>query len=125
MAIKGIMPEFKCYLVVLAGSESDAKRRIDAVTDLGLDGINFQADPNVLTADVVAYAKEQRKDVATWVLSTHIYDCDTPKVWSHMERNGVDIFTSDLPEDMDLWLLDQQLSPKTSCVEASKKPINQ
>ena len=68
----------------------------------GLDGIDLNANPSVLSAELVEWLHARRKVVAVWVWKAPASN-DDPAVWQAMARRGVDFFTSNLPNEVHEW----------------------
>eukprot|EP00968_Pinguiococcus_pyrenoidosus_P023236 scaffold3665_cov244-Pinguiococcus_pyrenoidosus.AAC.6 len=104
---KESLPSFRSFLITAAGhGENDVDRarallaeQIDAAAAAGLDGIDVHADRTLVDEAVVASAKSQGLEVAVWVWKK-LPESDTAATWEHMERVGVDYFTSDLPPEI-------------------------
>ena len=68
----------------------------------GLEGIDVQADPSVLSAELVEWLHARRMKCAVWVFRAPGSN-DHEAVWQAMEALGVDYFTSNLPPDIHEW----------------------
>ena len=68
----------------------------------GLDGIDLNADPNFVTAELVEWLRERNKVLAVWVFRAPAAN-DTPEVWTAMRDAGTAYFTSNLPPQLEEW----------------------
>ena len=100
--MKRRMPEHKAYLVAYVSSVQSAKAVAELAVDSGLDGIDLNADPAVVTTELVDWLHARGKQVAVWVWKAPGSN-DVESVWAHMERVGVDFFTSNLPREIEAW----------------------
>lgn len=75
-------------------------RAVERSVAAGLDGIDVNADPAVVTPQFVQYCHSRGQDVLVWVSPSSIETC---AVYSHMANLGVSLFTSDLPPPMLEW----------------------
>jgi len=67
-----------------------------------LDGIDLNAEPRVVTAELAQWLHARAKRLAVWVWKAPASN-DVPAVWEHMAKCGVDDFTSNLPVGMKAW----------------------
>lgn len=79
--------------------EGRAMEQVRVAKEAGLDGVDFEADPRVVTPDVVRLAAELGLMMGVWVWD-QLPLSDTSPTASQLELHGVDFFTSDLPPDM-------------------------
>ena len=100
--LKAALPRYRCLLISGEGSGQGTRgqelmlARARAARRAGLDGIDYQADPALVDEGLVRQVKAMDLCVAVWV-TKRLPACDAVGNWVHMERAGVDIFTSDLP----------------------------
>lgn len=105
--------------------ETKIKSQIDKISELGLDGINLNADSAVITSRISAYCQDKNIKLLAWVSPTEI---ESKELYNYMERIGtafqyvvlkllfrlfnsnfafiqigVTAFTSDLPPCMENW----------------------
>jgi len=94
----------------LCSTPEDSEKLIRQAKDRGLDGVDFPADRDAVTSELVSLAHCLGLVVAVWV-SEQIPGCDTPECWTAMTERGVDIFTSDLPPSLAPFM--EKNSPRT------------
>lgn len=68
----------------------------------GLDGVDYNADARLVTPELVADLRAQGLKCAVWVSRAPAVN-DVPEVWKAMEAAGVEIFTSNCPEEAFAW----------------------
>ena len=100
--MKAICPQYKVLYIVDARTPEDAWCAARASVDARLDGIDLRAHPDVVSAELCEWMHARGKQVAVWVSQAPAKE-DTPEMWSAMERNGVDDFTSNLPHSCFAW----------------------
>lgn len=100
--LKKSMPTFDVLLIETCYTEESAISLIEKAERLGLSGVDFMADPRVVTPDVVSVAHQKGLLVGVWCFR-HPAPNDVDYVWSAMHSNGVDLFTSNLPRDIFEW----------------------
>lgn len=100
--IKRRMPEHSAYLVAYVSSAAQAKSIAQLAVRSGLDGIDLNADPSVVTPELVEWLHARGKRMAVWVWKAPGSN-DNEAVWDHMDRCGVDYFTSNLPLALHEW----------------------
>jgi glycerophosphoryl diester phosphodiesterase len=101
IAMKRRTPEVKAVLIAHCWTENGAWRHARRSVDAGLDGINLNAGRQV-TAELVRWMHARGKLVNTWVWRAPASNDHEP-MWETMERRGVDVFTSNLPDGMRAW----------------------
>ena len=84
------------YLVAEADQEPRCNELIDAAAAAGLDGIDLTANPEVVTAAVISYAKSRGLAVGVWVSS----GLDIETGWREFASRGVDYLTTNLPPEI-------------------------
>ena len=67
-----------------------------------LDGIDLNADPGVVSTELVEWLHARGMRIAVWVWKAPATN-DVEEVWAHMARCGVDYFTSNLPPTIRPW----------------------
>lgn len=113
LEMKRLTPSHACLLIQMVGSSEEAWKVAEVAVKHGLDGIDLNADPRVITPELVAWLHERGKTVAVWVFRAPASN-DNPAVWEHMTRCGVDYFTSNLPSAVHAWRPPLQASPAAS-----------
>ena len=61
------------------------RQKIDQAVAAGLDGVDVNADPAVVTRQLVEYSRRRLKDFVVWVSPTAIETCAT---FTHMAQLG-------------------------------------
>jgi len=114
--IKAAAPEYSCYGI--ANIQPCGIRWLDKwralafarrCKEAGLDGIDLHADPRIVTPELVADLRSRGLKCAVWVKRAPSV-LDMPEVWKAMEDAGVEIFTSNCPEEAFAWWRSRQPS---------------
>lgn len=100
--MKRRLPEHPALLVAYVQTPAQAASVARLAVQSGLDGIDLNADPSVVTAELVEWLHARGKRIAVWVWKAPGSN-DVESVWEHMERCGVDFFTSNLPPALHEW----------------------
>ena len=110
--VKKYTPDHPTLLVqyVLTSHQAWAVARL--AVDSGVDGIDLNADASVVSEELVEWLHARGKRVAVWVWRAPGAN-DHARVWAHMERVGVDFFTSNLPQSLHEWVQRNGAGPKT------------
>ena len=98
--IKRRMPKHAAYLVAYVQTAEQAWALAQRALQSGLDGIDINADTSVVTKELVDWLHARGQRMAVWVFRAPAAN-DVKEVWEHMERCGVDFFTSNLPPALD------------------------
>ena len=69
---------------------------IDSALAAGLDGVDFAAVPEVVTPEVIAYARARGLTVGVWVTA----QLDVERNWRLFAERGVDFLTTNLPAEI-------------------------
>jgi glycerophosphoryl diester phosphodiesterase len=102
--LKRRLPKHRALLIAFAKSQEEAWAYAQQAVDAGVDGVDYHANPNVVTAELVQWLHSRGKLVAVWVWSVGSgHHDDVEPVWEHMARSGVDFFTSNLPPAIHGW----------------------
>ena len=121
--MKVASPQHKCYYIADARTPEAAWRAARASVGARLDGVDLRADPAVVTKELCDWMHARGKRVAVWVGRAHTaagFLDDSEQVWSALEANGVDDFTSNLPPALHDWrsethrASDQRLAASTA-----------
>jgi glycerophosphoryl diester phosphodiesterase len=110
-AMKRGMPMHEAFILahVSAGdgpqqAAAGCRQVIDAAKAAGLDGVVLAALPDVVTRDIVEFAKREGLQVGVWVsrgLTTQLgVPLDTPANIATFRERGVDFFSSELPPEV-------------------------
>jgi hypothetical protein len=99
---KRLMPRHDAYHVANSSTEDAALAVVEGAVAAALDGVDFKADPAVVTLRVVDAAKARGLRVLVWETSK-VPTMDTPATWAVLEANGVEAFTSAMPPALDDW----------------------
>jgi glycerophosphoryl diester phosphodiesterase len=89
-------------LIQYVASEAEAWDAARLAVSSGVDGIDLQADPSVLSAELVEWLHARGKKVAVWVYKAPAAN-DVERVWEALEARGVDYLTSNLPPALLEW----------------------
>ena len=100
--IKQRLPEHAAYLIAYVATAAEAASVARRAVGAGLDGIDLNASPSVVTAELADWLHARGKRLAVWVWRAPGAN-DVASVWEHMERCGVDYFTSNLPFALHEW----------------------
>lgn len=111
--VKAILPEYPALYVAKVDEKESAWEVARACVEANLDGIDLQADPAFVTADLVEWLAARGKMVAVWVYRAPAEN-DTPEMWSAMEAVGVHSFTSNVPPELAAWRRE-----RTTCTAAA------
>jgi glycerophosphoryl diester phosphodiesterase len=95
-------PSHAALLVQWVLTRARAWEAAQLVVDSDLDGLDLNADPTIVTAELVDWLHARGKVVAVWVWKAPASN-DVEPVWEHMARVGVDYFTSNLPPHVHQW----------------------
>ena len=98
VAVKRLLPDFCCYLVGGVTNQDEAKVVADQAIAAGLDGVDLNANEDVVTSELVQHVHNKGKKVLVWAFR-HPAANDCAEVWSRMRDVGVDFFTSNLPPE--------------------------
>ena len=79
------LPEHAAYLVAYVQTAAQAMAVAELALQSGLDGIDLNADPTVVTAELADWLHARGKHLAVWVWAAPGAN-DVPAVWEHMER---------------------------------------
>ena len=113
--MKRRMPEHKSLLIAHARTTEGAWQAARECVESGLDGVDLEADAEVVTSELVAWLHARGKVVAVWVYRapamgdtsplgvSRMSSNDTPELWGAMRDAGVDVFTSNLPPELEKW----------------------
>lgn len=99
--IKRILPAFSSIHLVHQKSEEEAMTAIFKASEAKLDGVDFEAIPDSVTAKAVGAAHALDMEVLVYVSNK---EEDTSHYWDSLQKNGVDVFTSDLPSPIFEWM---------------------
>jgi hypothetical protein len=102
--LKQLLPSFSSILICRQKSSEDALLWIDKASDAELDGIDFLADHNTVTSEVVTKAHKLNLKVLVYVGKE--FDIETS--WDALLSAEVDVFTSDLPPAVYPWMTRQE-----------------
>jgi len=97
--IKRRTPEHASLLIKHATTSDEAWQAARDCVEHGLDGVDLQADAEIVTAELVDWLKARGKLVAVWVFRAPAPN-DTPELWSAMRDAGVAYFTSNAPPEI-------------------------
>lgn len=100
--IKRRLPSHRALLVAYVGSDAEAWRIARLAVRSGVDGLDLNAHPEVLSKELVDWLHEREKLVAVWVWKAPGSN-DHAAVWQAMAQRGVDYFTSNLPPEVHEW----------------------
>ncbi len=100
--MKRRMPEYASLLVGHASTVEDAWSVARSCVQTELDGIDLNADPQIVTKELVDFLKGHGKVVAVWVGRAPATN-DGEQMWEAMHRAGVHTFTSNLPPHAISW----------------------
>jgi len=100
--IKKRMPLHASLLIRHVHSTEEAWQAARDCVQHGLDGVDLNADPDLVTAELVEWLRRREKVVAVWVFRAPAA-IDTPEVWTAMRDVGVNYFTSNLPPQLEEW----------------------
>lgn len=100
--IKRRLPQHSAFLVAYVGSAADAWAVARTAHRSKLDGIDLNADPAVVSAELAEWLHARGMRLAVWVWKAPAEN-DVQEVWEHMDRCGVDYFTSNLPLGLRRW----------------------
>lgn len=108
-AMKASAPEYKCFgiaEIMPCGIRWLDKWRALAFAwrckAAGLDGVDYNADTRLVTPELVSDVRAQGLKCAVWVSAAPAAN-DVPEVWKAMDAAGVEIFTSNCPEEAFSW----------------------
>ena len=101
--MKAIAPSHSSLLLGDARTEEEAWGFAEAAVGSGLDGVDLNADPAVVTPELVRWLRRRGKIVAVWVGAAPAAN-DVPEVWSVLGDAGVHTLTSNMPENLIPWL---------------------
>merc|ERR1712196_749289 len=89
------------HVIYVQTAEGEEKALVDIAkaADNGLDGVDFEANPAVVTSTVVSEARKQKLLIGVWVWKNLPYS-DTKETAEVLEQLGINFFTSDLPPDV-------------------------
>jgi len=90
-------------------SEQDAIDTVKVAHQAGLDGVDFQADADMVTAKVVDAALFSGLCIGVWVWDV-LPLSDTVETASVLRDIGVQFYTSDLPSSMCRWMTEDALN---------------
>merc|ERR1719167_978423 len=91
--------------VLEAPSAEAAKQHVDVAKKAGLDGVDFQADPSIVTPAVIEAAASQDMHIGVWVWKERLpQGGDTAENITTFRDRGITFFTSDLPAEVCEWM---------------------
>ena len=76
-----------------------------------MDGIDLNADVELVDSSLVSWMHERGKQVAVWAFRAPAAN-DTPELWAQMAKVGVHTFTSNLPPALAEWQARTSSQPK-------------
>ena len=94
--LKNKDPSRRAYYISQSHTEKEAMDAAHIVVNNNLDGLDINADTQVVTKALVDYLHSNGKHIALWVNRAPA-DNDTQVIREHMANIGVDFFTSNLP----------------------------
>lgn len=101
--VKKHTPDHQTLLIQYVMTSHQAWTVARLAVDSGVDGIDLNADPSVVSKELVDWLHARGKRVAVWVWRAPAAN-DNAHVWAHMEHVGVDLFTSNLPPSLHEWI---------------------
>ena len=93
--MKKVAPQYDVLYVANPPTPEAAWRAARAAVSAHLDGIDLRADVSNVTAELCEWMHARGKRVAVWVTRAPAKE-DSVEMWSTMQTNGVDFFTSNL-----------------------------
>ena len=100
--MKRRLPEFSALHISYVQTASQAWATARLAVASGMDGININANPQVISAELVDWLHARGKKIGVWVWRAPASN-DVARVWEHMARCGVDYFTSNIPPELVDW----------------------
>ena len=100
--MKRRLPTFRTLLVAHVHSSAEAWQVAQQADEAGMDGIDLNADPAVLSRELVEWMHSRGKLVAVWVFRAPASN-DNEEVWDALAEAGVDFLTSNLPPAVRRW----------------------
>ena len=100
--MKKVAPQYDVLYVANPPTPEAAWRAARAAVSAHLDGIDLRADVSNVTAELCEWMHARGKRVAVWVTRAPAKE-DGVEMWSTMQTNGVDFFTSNLPPALWRW----------------------
>ena len=100
--MKRVAPQYAALYIANPPNAEAAWRAAKAAVSAHLDGVDFRADPALVTADLCEWMHARGKRVAVWVSRAPAKE-DCAEVWEQLTANGVDELTSNLPPEIWGW----------------------
>ena len=124
LEVKRRLRHHQALLIAHVRSETEAWRVAKTAHAANLDGIDLNADPKLVTRELVDWMHARNRLVAVWVYRARgsneikpVWEAtsqdgveapvsnDIEPVWEAMSQHGVDYFTSNLPPEVHTWRL--------------------
>ena len=100
--VKRRLPSHRTLLVAYARNSAEAWEIGRLADRSNVDGIDLNADPSVLTAELVDWMHQRGRKVAVWTFEAPASN-DVEAVWEALAARRVDFFTSNLPREIEAW----------------------